>query len=321
MARSLFALISFIAPAVLGFASVPTDDKPMVAKFLCENIEAAAEDTGGTVVYEGGGDFSWCGNDECVDMPPAVIGAKFLENYSCNGEDNTNAIPCDGSVPFNGGNPLPDDHVIPRMLKHFCPVKCGGCDTFCEMKDDLMATNYEAFPSIAKSSSCMMAAYPKEWRQTDQQDEMNDPTCVNSADFADKQEYGCGDWTGYCNQATVLSFGYTQEEYVEIAENCPVACGTCPTVPAVDNEGNPTYVYEETGLYCDSLTADPPSGMPPSYKCDGSAMTNQCDDLFRLACAEYSGLCYPCPASSGRRLHKASLLSSVSDGGFKLTSK
>jgi len=261
------------------------------AKFYCTDAEvfATAEETNTTDAQVGAqeGSFLWCGlANPCTDYPPGIVGAIF-GGATCNGEGGTTALACDGSD-FNNGSAHP---TVAAILKHFCPLKCGGCDSVCTDKPDMLEANAAAFGS---PSTCMDMMYPAEWMKTDVQDVMADPTCEDTPGYTDAFTYTCADWAGGC--VNDPSYGYTDSQFEDMVANCPATCGTCPMVPAVDASGEPFYVWEKTGEHCDLDSTVPPSGSDLStYYCDTSQLISKCESLFRVGCATMSGICEACP--------------------------
>jgi len=284
-------LILGLAATAHSFGSTPDDH----AKFYCTDAEvfATAEDTDATDAQVGAqeGSFLWCGHaNSCTDYPSGIVGAIFGGNTtSCNGEGGKVALACDGSDFTSDGSPNP---TVAAMLKHFCPLKCGGCDSVCTDKPDLLGANAAAFGS---ASTCMDMMYPAEWMKTDVQDVMVDPECDDTPGYTDAQTYTCASWAGACVSQTAANYGYTDSQFEDIVANCPVSCGTCPMVPEVNASGEPVYVWEKTGEHCDLDSTVPPSGSDLStYYCDTSQLMSKCESIFRIGCATMSGICEPC---------------------------
>jgi len=153
----------------------------------------------------GRSDGSSVGQDQtgCEDMPDELVAQLSGLGKACPD------LNCDGSE-VDPGNPSANP-TIEKLIKDWCPKKCGGCGDVCNDKPWLLEANLMVFgfPSIP---TCEAAAETKMMPATSGSFDLdkNVPNCATKGDGllscsdADETSTGCCWWTkeGYMSNPT-----------------------------------------------------------------------------------------------------------------------
>ena len=125
-----------------------------------------------------------------------------------------------------------------QQIQLNCPLSCGFCEQMCEhtclfvnnnvCDDGGLGSDYSRCDYGTDCNDCCRASGPDRAECTDAEKQQD--WCADVFGFKDSQGYPCTGWLGYnCyDYAQGASWGYSEENYKEIQENCPVSCDICP---------------------------------------------------------------------------------------------